>query len=86
MADLGPLPGGVYSGTMSVADVYPSHVGIGGIGTQQRTIPAFADRQLRQADAGQQLGAPLEAHLIGQPAGWFALAIVALLALAWWMR
>lgn len=82
-ADLGPLPGGVYAGTMSVADLYPSHIGIGGIGTQGRTLPAFAERQLAGANAAAQLGAPLEAQLIGQPAGWLLVALVVLLVLAW---
>ncbi len=85
-ADLGPLPGGVYAGTMSVADIYPAHLGTGGIGTQDRSLPAFAERQLAAADAATQLGAPLEGQLIGQPAGWMVLAILALVALAWWMK
>ena len=58
IADLGPLPGGVYAGTMAVADIYPSHVGIGGIGTQGRSLPAFAERQLAGANAAATLGAP----------------------------
>jgi hypothetical protein len=78
-ADRGPLPLGVYSGTLSVADVYPSHRGIGGIGTQDRALPAFAERQIAAAESSTALGAPMESSLIGQPAGWLLLAIAALL-------
>jgi hypothetical protein len=82
-ADHGPLPAGVYSGTMSIADLYPSHKGIGGIGTQDRALPAFAERQLAAAESSTALGAPMEQELFGQPAGWLLLAVIAILVATW---
>lgn len=86
MADLGPLPGGVYSGTMSVADVYPEHKGIGGIATQDRALPAFAERQVHAAERSMAPGEAMESQLLGKPAGWYVLALVALLVIAWAWR
>ena len=79
-ADMGPLPGGTYpSGTMAIADLYPAHKGIGGIGTQDLALPAFAERQISLAENTVGLGAPMESALIGQPAGWVVLALLAIL-------
>jgi hypothetical protein len=83
MADRGPLPAGLYSGTMAIADIYPSHKGIGGIGTQDRSLPAFAERQVAAAEAAVVPGAPMEGHLVGQPAGWLLAALVVLLVVTW---
>ncbi len=85
-ADAMPLPGGVYGSTMSVSDIYAHHVGIGGIRTQDRTLPAFAEAQIAQAANTVGFGKPLEDALMAQPAGWLALAIIALLVLAWMHR
>lgn len=82
-ADLMPLPGGVYGSTMSVADIYPQHAGIGGIRTQDRTLPAFAEATIAQASNTVGWGKPLEDALMGQPAGWLALGVIALLVIAW---
>lgn len=81
--DAAPLPGGAYSGTMSVADIYAHHVGIGGIRTQDRALPAFAEAQIAQAANTVGFGRPLEDALMGQPAGWLALGVILLLVLAW---
>lgn len=81
-----PLPGGAYSGTMSVADIYASHVGIGGIRTQDRALPAFAEAQIAAAANTVGFGKPLEDALIGQPAGWLALGVIAIVILAWVRR
>lgn len=81
-----PLPGGAYSGSMSVADIYSSHVGIGGITTQDRALPAFAEAQLARAANTIGFGAPLEDALVGKPAGWLALGVIAIVILAWIRR
>jgi len=83
--DLAPLPGVTYPmGTMSLVDIYPTHAGIGGIATQDRALPAYAQaiaaRQARVSNATDLEG------LVGSPAGYFALLILALLALLWWQR
>ena len=84
--DASPLPGGAYSGSMSVADIYSSHVGIGGIRTQDRALPAFAEATLAAAANRVDFGKPLEDQLMGQPAGWLALGVIAILALAWVLK
>lgn len=83
IADLGPLPGvGYPAGTMSVADIYPTHAGIGGITTQDRALPAFADAvSSRQAHA---VTSP--EGLIGTPAGYIALILIGLAIAAWYWR
>ena len=56
-SDLGPLPGGVYAeGPMSTADIYPTHSGIGGLTTQDRALPAFADSMKKQATDVRYMG------------------------------
>lgn len=81
--DAMPLPGGVYGSTMSVSDIYAQHAGIGGIRTQDRTLPAFAEAQIAAAANTVGFGKPLEDALMGQPAGWLAFGLVALAVLAW---
>lgn len=82
-ADFGPLPGGVYSeGTMSTADIYPTHSGIGGITTQDRALPAFADAMGdRMNRSVTRTG--LDSDLLGQPAGYLFLILLALAIGAW---
>lgn len=83
MPDRGPLPAGVYSeGTMSTADIYPTHSGIGGITTQDRALPAFADSMAdRMNRSVTRTG--LDSDLLGQPAGYLFLIVLALAVGAW---
>lgn len=81
--DFAPLPGGVYAlGTMSSADIYPTHNGIGGIATQDRALPAFAeamdDRMNRSVTR-----TGLDGDLLGQPAGYLFLILLGLAIGAW---
>ncbi len=86
MADYGPIPGGVYApGTMAIADIYPTHVGIGGITTQDRALPAFAEALGAQM-AGSLTRTGIEGDLMGQPAGYLVLFVLALLIAAWVLR
>lgn len=81
-----PLPAGVYApGTMSLADIYPTHAGIGGIGTQDRGLPAFADEQAA-VQAGSLTRTGLDHELLGQPAGYLILIGLGLVAAAWIIR
>lgn len=75
VGQLEPLPGVGYQPTMSSSDIYPTHVGIGGIRTQDRALPAFGDATM--AAHGEALAtAALPAGLFSTPAGWlFLLAI-----------
>jgi len=83
MADLAPLPGGLYPlGTMSLVDIYPTHVGIGGISTQDRALPAFAEAVSKQAETSLSRTG-IDSEILGQPAGYLILAILGLVALAW---
>lgn len=78
-----PLPGGVYApGTMAIADIYPTHVGIGGITTQQRALPAFAD-EMAASQAGSITRTGLDHELLGQPAGYLILIGLGLVVAAW---
>lgn len=77
-----PLPSAVYpTGTMALADIYPTHSGIGGITTQDRALPAFADAQVARHVRSASLTDP--EGLIGTPAGYLALILIALVVLAW---
>lgn len=83
--DSEPLPAAVYSaGTMSYADVYPSHVGIGGITTQDRALPAYAEamgaKMMRSTSAADP------ASMLGTPAGALFLLVGALLVAHWVIR
>lgn len=80
VGQLGPLPGGIYTGTMSEADIYPNHVGLSGPTTKDRTLPAYGELAARLA----RPGAVLEQGLIGTPAGYLALGLLALAVLAWY--
>lgn len=78
-----PIPGGVYApGTMSIADIYPTHAGIGGITTQDRALPAFADEQAA-INTKSLTRTGLDSDLMGEPAGWLIVIGLALLAAAW---
>jgi len=77
-----PLPGIAYTGTMSTADIYPTHVGIGGIRTQDRALPAFADAVAQ----GQQRAynvASVPAGLFNSVPGWLVLILLGLIAATW---
>lgn len=80
VGQLGPLPSGVYTGTMSEADIYPNHVGLSGLTTPDRTLPAYGELTAAAARPGKAL----EHALLGTPAGYLALALLALAALAWY--
>lgn len=83
-ADLAPLPGVAYPiGTLSVADIYPTHAAVGAVPTQDRSLPGFVEQQAAQA-AASVTRTGIEGDLMGQPAGWLFLAILALVILAWW--
>lgn len=83
--DAAPIPGATYAaGTMSTADIYPTHSGIGGITTQDRALPAFADAQTDRAQAARVAGG--SSPLMGTPAGYLALLIIGLLVGAWVIR
>lgn len=84
--DFAPLPGGMYApGTMAIADIYPTHQGIGGISTQDRALPAFADAVTdRMNRSVTRTG--LEGDLLGQPAGYLFLILLALAIGAWVIR
>lgn len=86
MSDRGPLPGVAYPiGTMSIVDIYPTHAGIGLWSTQDVTIPAFAEaRAVGAATSVTRTG--IEGDLMGQPAGWLLLGILALLLATWAWR
>ncbi len=78
MGSLEPLPGISYNASMSTADIYPTHIGIGGIRTQDRAIPAFAEASVAQA-GNAVARANLGAGLFSSPAGWIVVLIVGLL-------
>lgn len=82
LGQLEPLPGGLYTGTMSSADIYPTHQGIGGITTQDRALPAFGEAMAARADRAMAVP-ELHKGLLGTPAGWFVILLVGLAAAAW---
>lgn len=80
-----PLPSAIYPpGTMAIADIYPTHAGIGGITTQDRALPAFADQVQGQVD--RSTGLDSAEGLMGTPAGYLFIAILVLLVAAWAMH
>jgi hypothetical protein len=85
MADLGPLPGVAYTGTMSTADIYPDHVGIGGVRTQDRALPAFGEATAAAAQASLDIG-NMPRGLLGTPAGWIVVLILGLVVAAWYYK
>lgn len=81
-----PLPGAIYpEGTMAVADIYPTHVGIGGITTQDRALPAFAEETAAAARTSLTRTG-IEGDLKSQPAGYFVLLVIALVVGAWVLK
>lgn len=82
LGQLEPLPGGLYTGTMASADIYPTHVGIGGIRTQDRALPAFGDAVAAAQDRAMNVG-QLHKGLLGTPTGWLVIMLVGLIAYAW---
>jgi hypothetical protein len=83
-ADRGPLPGVTYPiGTLTVADIYPTHALVGTPTTLERTVPARVEAAAAAA-SGSITRTGIEADLMGQPAGWLLVGILVLLALAWW--
>lgn len=84
---MAPLPGVVYpQGTMSVADIYPSHVGIGGITTQDRALPAFAAATASAQETSLTRTGLVESDLLSQPAGYLVAIVLGLVALAWILK
>lgn len=82
---LEPLPSGVYSGTMSSADIYPTHRGIGGVRTQDRALPAYGEATVQAAQRSIMVG-QLDKGLLGTPAGWLVLILIGLVAGAWLIK
>lgn len=81
LGQLEPLPGVSYQPTMSSSDIYPTHVGIGGIRTQDRAIPAFAEATM--AAHGEAIAtAGLPAGLFNTPSGWLIVLFVVIAAVA----
>lgn len=85
IGQLEPLPGGVYTGTMSSADIYPTHVGIGGIRTQDRALPAYADSVVQAQDAAIATS-QLHRGLLGTPAGWLFVLVAGLIVGSWVLK
>jgi hypothetical protein len=82
----GPLPAGVYTGTMSAADVYPDYKSEVGLwSTQDMAIPANAEAWAEARARADNLGAAPQ-QLIGSPAGWLALAVLIVLVATWVVR
>lgn len=80
---MAPLPGGVYApGTMATADIYPTHAGIGGISTQDRALPAFAEAVNDQMSRSVTRTG-IDSDLLGQPAGYLFLILLLLAVGAW---
>jgi hypothetical protein len=82
---LEPLPGVAYTGTMSTADIYPDHVGIGGIRTQDRALPAFGDATAAAAQRSLDV-ANVQRGLLGTPSGWIVVLILGLIVAAWYYK
>lgn len=85
LGSLEPLPGGMYSGTMAQADIYPTVVGIGGIRTQDRALPAFGESMAQAHDRALAVGS-LHQGILGTPAGWFVIILVAVVIGAWYIK
>lgn len=85
LGSLEPLPGGMYTGTMAQADIYPSVVGIGGIRTQDRALPAFGESMAQAHDRALAAGS-IHQGLLGTPAGWFVMILVAVIVGAWYIK
>jgi hypothetical protein len=83
--DRGPLPGVAYVGTMSTADIYPDHVGIGGVRTQDRALPAFGEATAAATQASLDI-ANVQRGLLGTPSGWIVVLILGLIVAAWYYK
>lgn len=84
---LGVIPGAVYgAGTMTQADIYPQVGVIGGIRTQDYTIPPYAESLARASSRALALGAVEDHVTLATPAGWLAIGIIALIAGVWLIR
>jgi hypothetical protein len=80
VGQLEPLPGVAYTPTMQSSDIYPAVMGIGGIRTQDYTIPVFAEGIVAAHQSA--LGtAALPAGLFNSPAGWMIVLLAALAGL-----
>ncbi len=79
LGELEPLPTGAYTSTMSAWDLYPNNIGLSGATTQDRSLPAYG----AMTEAAARPGAAIEHGLVGTPAGWYALGLLALAVLAW---
>lgn len=84
---LGVIPGAIYgTGTMTQADLYPQTQVIGGIRTQDYTIPAYGDSLARASSRALAIGAVEDQVTLTKPAGWLALMIVLLVLGAWLIK
>ena len=84
---LGVIPGAMYgTGTMTEGDLYPRVAGIGGIRTQDYTIPAYSERIAQAHGRSLALGAAPDQVTLATPAGWLALFVVLLIAAAWLVK
>ncbi len=75
-----PLPGVAYGGTMTTADIYPVVLGIGGIRTQDRAIPVFAERVVARQSEAIESAATIGTGLFSTPAGWMMILLLGLAA------
>lgn len=80
----GVIPGAVYGrGTMTTTDLYPQLRAIGGIRSQDYTIPIYADSLARASERSLAIGAAPDHLSLTQPAGWLFLFIVLLVVGVW---
>ena len=87
VGQLGPIPGASYGlGTMTQADLYPQVAVIGGIRTQDYTIPPYAESLARATNRALAIGAAEDQVTLATPAGWLAIGIVLLILGAWLIR
>ena len=80
-ARLEPLPGVAYGGTMQTSDIYPAILGIGGVRTQDYTIPVFSERVVARQSEAIESAATIGGGLFNTPAGWLTLLLLGLAAL-----
>lgn len=80
IGQLEPLPGVAYHGTMQTSDIYPAVLGIGGIRTQDYTIPVFAESVVSAHHEAMGTAA-LPAGLFSSASGWLIVLLVTLAAL-----
>lgn len=81
------LPSAIYgTGTMAQADLYPQVGVIGGIRTQDYTIPPFAESMARASSRALALGSAEDHVNLATPAGWLFLGVVLLILGAWLIK